>query len=133
MPNKALSPMWAKAPLVHLHFPRLLLSIAFGALLLALATAAYPLFAAAESSHLTGTEIAKPTVTRYGAGVLYQVRLQRLPFRQAPGENPSPEELGRLFADRMRHPLLGPVISSVLGPEVSASPAAAANRVAPTF
>jgi len=130
MPKKALSPMWAKASLVHLHFPRLLLSLAFGALLLALATGAYPLFNAAESSHLTSTEIAKPTVTRYGAGVLYQVRMQHLPYRQ-PGENPSPDELGRLFADRMWHPLLGPVVSSALGPDVSVSPATAANRVAP--
>src|SRR6266542_1073337 len=97
MPKKALSPMWAKAPLVHLHFPRLLLSLAFGALLLALATGAYPLFNAAESSHLTSPEIAKPTVTRYGAGVLYEVRMQPLPYLQ-PGENPSPDELGRRFA-----------------------------------
>jgi hypothetical protein len=131
MHKKALSPMWAKAPLVHLHSPRLLLSLAFGALLLTLATGAYPLFTAAESSHLTSTEIAKPTVTRYGAGVLYQVQMQRLPYRQAPGENPSPDELGQLFKDRMWHPLLGPVISSVLGPDVSASPATAANPIAP--
>jgi putative ABC transport system permease protein len=131
MRPKAPSPMWAKAPLVHLHFPRLLLSLALGALLLALVTAAYPLFTSAESSHLLRAEIAKPTVTRYGAGVLYQVQMQRLPFRQAPGENPSPEELGRLFADQMWHPLLGPVISSVLGPDVSASPATGANAVAP--
>jgi putative ABC transport system permease protein len=130
MRTKAPSPMWARAPLVHLHFPRLLLSLALGAFLLALVAAAYPLFTSAESSHLLSREIAKPTVTQYGAGVLFQVQMQHLPDPQ-PGEDPSPDELGRLFADRMRHPLLGPVVSSVLGPDVSASPASGANRRAP--
>jgi putative ABC transport system permease protein len=131
MPPKAPNPMWAKAPLVHLHFPRLLLSLALGALLLALVAAAYPLFTSAEASHFISTEIAKPTVTRYGAGVLYRVQMQRLPFRQAPGKNPSPDELGRLFADRMWHPLLGPVTSSVLGPDVSATSDSGPNTHAP--
>jgi putative ABC transport system permease protein len=122
--------MWAKAPLVHLHFPRLLLSLGLGALLLSLVTAAYPLFTSAETSHFISTEIAKPTITRYGAGVLYRVQMQHLPDRQ-PGENPSPDELGRLFADRMWHPLLGPVTSSVLGPDISASSDTGANTLAP--
>jgi hypothetical protein len=130
MRPKAPSPMWAKAPLVHLHYPRLLLSLALGALLLALVAAAYPLFTSAEASHFIKTEIAKPTVTRYGAGVLYRVQMQHLPDRQ-PGEDPSPDELGRLFADRMWHPLLGPVTSSVLGPDVSATSDTGPNTVAP--
>jgi putative ABC transport system permease protein len=123
--------MWAKAPLVHLHFPRLLLSLALGALLLALVAAAYPLFTSAEASHFISSEIAKPTVRRYGAGVLYQVQMQHLGRDWEPGENPSPDELGRLFADRMWHPLLGPVTSSVLGPDVSATSDTGPNTIAP--
>jgi len=37
-------PLWSKAPLVLLRYPGLFVSIAVGALLLALAASAYPLF-----------------------------------------------------------------------------------------
>jgi putative ABC transport system permease protein len=100
-----------------------LLSLAFGALLLALAVSAYPLFISAETNHLVNAEIARPTVTRYGAGVLYQVRDEHLPYRIGEGETLPPDQLGERFSARMWDPLLGPTIASVLGPEMSAAPA----------
>lgn len=125
MPNsRALSPLWTKAPLLLVRFPRLLLSLAFGTFLLALAVSGYPLFISAETNHLVNAEIAKPTVTRYGAGVLYRVQDEHLPYTVAEGEALSPDQLGERFSARMWDPLLGPTIATVLGPEMSASPEA---------
>ncbi|HEV8420776.1 MAG TPA: hypothetical protein VGR13_05420, partial [Actinomycetota bacterium] len=118
MPNKALSPMWAKAPLVHLHFPRLLLSLAFGALLLALATAAYPLFISSRTTDFVMTAISNPLVTRTGAGIEY--RIENLPLHHS--RLPSPGIIGARFKDLMaEESLLGPTVAGMLGPEVSIS------------
>src|SRR6266545_3638545 len=118
MPNKALSPMWAKAPLVHLHFPRLLLSLAFGALLLVLATAAYPLFISSRTTDFVMVAISNPLVTRTGAGIEY--RIENLPLHQS--RLPSPGIIGARFKDLMaEESLLGPTVAGMLGPEVSIS------------
>jgi putative ABC transport system permease protein len=118
MPNKALSPMWAKAPLVHLHFPRLLLSIAFGALLLALATAAYPLFISSRTTDFVMAAIEDPLVTRAGAGIEYRIE-NLAPHRS---RFPSPAVIGARFEDTMAgEPLFGPVVAGSLGPELSIS------------
>ena len=118
MPNKALSPMWAKAPLVHLHFPRLLLSLAFGALLLALATAAYPLFISSRTTDFVMIAISNPLVTRTGAGIEY--RIENLPLHHS--RLPSPRIIGARFNDLMaEESLLGPTVAGMLGPEVSIS------------
>jgi hypothetical protein len=65
------NPLWVKSPLALIRFPGLLASIVLGALLLALAAAAYPLFISASASNLLASNISNPTVTRYLAGVSY--------------------------------------------------------------
>jgi putative ABC transport system permease protein len=115
----------------------LFLSLGFGAFLLTVAVASYPLFISAQTTRLVSKEIAKPEVTRYGAGVLYQVdaeydRMLAGELRFFPGlarsrqfgfggKGFSPARLGREFSAAMgRTSLLGSVIESVLGPEMFA-------------
>ncbi|MGA9159954.1 MAG: FtsX-like permease family protein [Actinomycetota bacterium] len=65
-------PLWSKAPLVLLRYPGLFISIAVGALLLALAASAYPLFISASASQLVKARIDDPTYTRWAVGMLYR-------------------------------------------------------------
>jgi hypothetical protein len=53
-------PLWSKAPLVLLRYPGLFVSIAVGALLLALAASAYPLFISSSASELVAARIHDP-------------------------------------------------------------------------
>jgi putative ABC transport system permease protein len=118
MPKEALSPIWAKAPLVHLRFPRLMLALAFGALLLALATTAYPLFISSQTSDFVMVAVSNPLVTRSGAGIEY--RIENLPLHHS--RLPSPGIIGARFTDLMaEESLLGPTVAGMLGPEVSIS------------
>jgi hypothetical protein len=61
-------PLWSKAPLLLLWFPGLFVSIAVGALLLALAASAYPLFISASASELVKARIDDPSYTRWPSG-----------------------------------------------------------------
>src|SRR5262245_44907335 len=65
-------PVWSKAPFVLLRYPGLFVSIAVGALLLALAAAAYPLFISASASELVRARIHDPSYTRWAVGEFYR-------------------------------------------------------------
>ena len=67
------NPLWVKAPIVLLRYPGLFVALAVGSMLLALAAAAFPLFVSATASDLLRSEIAKPSLTRYGAGIGFRV------------------------------------------------------------
>src|SRR5512138_1378074 len=65
-------PLWSKAPFVLLRYPGLFVSIAVGALLLALAAAAHPLFISASASELVRARIHDPAYTRWAVGMMYR-------------------------------------------------------------
>jgi putative ABC transport system permease protein len=65
-------PLWFKAPFVLFHYPGLFVSIAVGALLLALAASAYPLFISASASELVKARIQEVSSTRWAAGMMYR-------------------------------------------------------------
>jgi putative ABC transport system permease protein len=65
-------PLWSKAPFVMLRYPGLFASLAVGALLLALAAAAYPLFISASASELLAAKIDDPAYTRWAAGLMFR-------------------------------------------------------------
>src|SRR4029453_1626578 len=65
-------PLWSKAPLVLLRYPGLFVSIAVGALLLALAASAYPLFISSSASELVAARIHDPAYTRWAVGMMYR-------------------------------------------------------------
>jgi putative ABC transport system permease protein len=65
-------PLWSKAPFVLFRYPGLFVSIAVGALLLALAASAYPLFISASASELVRGRIHDPSYTRWAVGEFYR-------------------------------------------------------------
>jgi hypothetical protein len=65
-------PLWSKAPFVLFHYPGLFVSIAVGALLLALAASAYPLFISASASELVKAQIQEVSSTRWAVGMMYR-------------------------------------------------------------
>ena len=65
-------PLWSKAPFVLFRYPGLFVSLAVGALLLALAAAAYPLFISASASELIAAKIDDPAYTRWAAGMMFR-------------------------------------------------------------
>jgi len=88
-------PLWSKAPLVLLPFPGLFVSIAVGALLLAVAASAYPLFMSASASELVKARIDDPSYTRWAVGITYRNGAMPLP---GPGRNGDVEpRVDRLF------------------------------------
>ena len=70
--SRAADPLWSKAPLVLLRYPGLFVSIAVGALLLALAASAYPLFISSSASELVAARIHDPSYTRWAVGMMYR-------------------------------------------------------------
>src|SRR4030095_2409730 len=66
------NPLWSKAPFVLFHYPVLFVSIAVGALLLALAASAYPLFISASASELVKARIQEVPSTRWAVGMMYR-------------------------------------------------------------
>ena len=110
------SPLWVKAPLVLLRYPGLFVALAVGSMLLALAAAAYPLFVSATASNLLRSEIEKPGVTSYGAGIGFRVGGVPLP---APGtEDPDEPSVrtGQAFTDLVSSSIyLEPVQETTLG------------------
>jgi putative ABC transport system permease protein len=128
---RARNPLWTKAPVVLFRFPGLLTALVVGALLLSLAASASPLFLAATSSGQVRSEIGLGVVTRYGAGVAYVTKDQRLNlFIPGVGHVRSRQE--ELFTERVsQNPDLGPPIRSVLGPIVTLTPAKGRPRGGP--
>jgi putative ABC transport system permease protein len=113
-------PLWSKAPLVLLHYPGLFVSIAVGALLLALAASAYPLFISASASELVKARIDDPSYTRWAVGMTYRNGSMPLPGPGRLGDvEPRADELfDRLVATS---PYLGDPVESALGTVVPVS------------
>lgn len=117
-------PLWSKAPFVLLRYPGLFVSIAVGALLLALAAAAYPLFISASASELVRARIHDPSYTRWAVGMMY--RNGALPLEGFGPRADVPGDVGRLFEGFVaRDPYLGTTVASALGKVV---PVAVAGR-----
>jgi len=113
-------PLWSKAPLVLLRFPGLFVSIAVGALLLALAASAYPLFISASASELVKARIDDPSYTRWAVGMMYRNGAMPLP---GPGRDGDVEpRVDRLFESLIASsPYLGDPVESALGKVVPVS------------
>ncbi|HSD49479.1 MAG TPA: ABC transporter permease [Actinomycetota bacterium] len=107
-------PLWSKAPLVLLRYPGLFVSIAVGALLLALAASAYPLFISASASELVKARIDDPTYTRWAVGMMYRNGAMPLrgPHRHGDVE-PRADALFRSFV--AADPYLDPPVASAMG------------------
>jgi putative ABC transport system permease protein len=115
-------PLWLRSPLVLLRFPALFGALTLGTLLLCAAAVVLPLFVSATTSELLTKQIEEPTVTRYGAGVLF--RSQQLPFRVTVpnGREPMYDAMATAFGSAVAEdPAYGAPISSVLGPVVTIS------------
>jgi putative ABC transport system permease protein len=109
-------PLWRRSPLALRRHPGVLLAIAFGAALLALAVSAYPLFISSTSTELVGHLLNDPAMTRYGAGATYSrpsVGLSSL--ADAGSSEPARDRVDELF--RRTGSFLGPTI---VGAEASA-------------
>ena len=76
------TPCGRRRRFVLLRYPGLFVSIAVGALLLALAASAYPLFISASASELVKARIDDPTYTRWAVGMMY--RNGAMPLRGSP-------------------------------------------------
>jgi putative ABC transport system permease protein len=116
--------------------PALLSAVTLGAFLLAVAAAAYPLFMSATASELVRGAVARPSITRYGAGLTFT-------FRDLPVEpvellgrsdttpallSPTPTDLGEPFRElAATSPVLGDPVESILGNPVVVS---AGGRIA---
>ena len=70
--DRGVDPLWSKAPFIMFRYPGLFASLAVGALLLALAAAAYPLFISASASELLAAKIEDPAYTRWAAGLMFR-------------------------------------------------------------
>ena len=107
-------PLWSKAPLVLLRYPGLFGSIAVGALLLALAASAYPLFISSSASELVAARVHDPSYTRWAVGMMY--RNGALPL---PGPGPDGDIEPRFDAIfeglAAPSPYLGDPLESALG------------------
>jgi putative ABC transport system permease protein len=120
-------PLWSKAPLVLLRYPGLFVSIAVGALLLALAASAYPLFISSSASELVAARIHDPAYTRWAVGMMYRNGALPLPGPDRHGDiEPRVDAiLEGLFASS---PYLGDPLESALGPVTPISVAGELER-----
>jgi hypothetical protein len=124
-------PLWSKAPFVLLRYPGLFVSIAVGALLLALAAAAYPLFISASASELVQARIHDPSYTRWAVGMMY--RNGALPLEGFGPHADVPGDVGKLFDGFVaRDPYLGTKYVSALGKVVPVSVAGAPGETRDT-
>jgi putative ABC transport system permease protein len=101
-----------------LRYPGLFASLAVGALLLALAAAAYPLFISASASELLAAKIADPAYTRWGAGLMFRNGVLPLGdgVRVSGRTERSDEEFARLVAT---NPFLAPPVRTAITVRVS--------------
>jgi putative ABC transport system permease protein len=112
---------WRASPFLLLRFRALFAAITIGALLLALAVAAYPLFTAASAGQLLRNAVERPSITRYAAGLTFT-------FRDLPLE---PVDLDRQFRSpavgaldepfrelAAASPILGDPIQAILGDDL---------------
>ena len=107
-------PLWSKAPFVLLRYPGLFVSIAVGALLLALAAAAYPLFISASASEMVRGRIQDPSYTRWAVGMMY--RNGALPLEGFGKHADTAGDVGGLFQGFVaRDPFVGRTYESALG------------------
>src|SRR5215211_1665046 len=113
--SRGADPLWSKAPLLLLRYPGLFVSIAVGALLLALAASAYPLFISASASELVAARIHDPSYTRWGVGMMYRNGALPLP---GPGRHGDVEPEVDTLIERLMgpSPYLGDPVESALGP-----------------
>ena len=117
------NPVWRKAPASLLRHPTLFASLALGAFLVVISTAAYPLFLSASGSALVTSEIDNPTVTRFGAGITYTVTNVRLAEPSPDGEGLLIDRRRQVFAQIMRaSPVIGPVVEQAMGDEITVTP-----------
>jgi hypothetical protein len=108
-------PLWSKAPLVLLRYPGLFVSIAVGALLLALAASAYPLFISSSASELVAARIHYPSYTRWAVGMMYRNGALPLPGPDRHGD--IEPRIDAIFQGLVApSPYLGDPLESALGP-----------------
>ena len=121
------NPLWSKAPFVLFQYPGLFVSIAVGALLLALAASAYPLFISASASELVKARIQEMPSTRWAVGMMY--RKGALPL-SGPGVHGRTEaRVDPLFDGLVaQSPYLADPLESALAGLVSISAAGAGTR-----
>jgi putative ABC transport system permease protein len=112
--HAAIDPLWRRAPTVLFRLPALFAAVAFGAMLLAGALAAYPLFMSATTSELVDAAIGRPTIGRYAGGMTY--RSAGLPIgRGDAGATPRYERLDAAFrAVSSESPVLGEPVAALL-------------------
>src|SRR5262245_42971427 len=120
-------PLWSKAPVLLLRYPGLFVSIAVGALLLALAASAYPLFISASASELVAARIHDPAYTRWGVGMMYRNGALPLPGSDRDGDIES--RVDAIFEGLVGpSPYLGVPLESALGPATPISVAGEHER-----
>lgn len=117
--TSAINPLWARAPFALLRYPGLFAAITGGALLLALAAAAFPLFLSASQAALLRAGIDDRLVTPYGAGISYSRTNVRLEA-EGPGGGLLHDEMDAAFdALAAEGVALAPPIAYVFGAEAS--------------
>ncbi len=106
-------PLWRKAPTRLIRYPALLAALALGALLVAVASTAYPLFLSASESDLLGSAIRSAGFTPYGSGLAY--RSTHIPLdATAPNSGSLLSEREDAFAElQSRDPGFGPIVQSM--------------------
>ncbi len=115
-------PLWVRSPFVLLRFPALLGALTLGTLLLCAAAVVLPLFISATTSELLARRIDDPTVTRYGAGVLFRSEQLPLDATVPGGREPLFDAMTGAFTSRVAAgPWYGDPVASVLGPVVRIS------------
>ena len=109
-------PLWKKAPTRLARHPAMLVAVAFGAMLVAVVSTAYPLFLSASDSDILASTVAGSDFTRYGAGLGY--RSTNVPFdADAPDQGSLLQERQESFSGfASDNPGFGPTADSLLGP-----------------
>ncbi len=125
--------LWRASPFLLLRFRALFAAIGIGALLLALAVAAYPLFTAASASQLFRNAVDRPSITRYAAGLTFTFR--DLPLQPVQLErrfrSPAVGALDEPFRElAAASPILGEPIRAILGDDLEVT--ASGHRVTQT-
>ncbi|HEX6208793.1 MAG TPA: FtsX-like permease family protein [Actinomycetota bacterium] len=111
------NPLWTTAPSALLHSPGLWTAVAAGTLLLAVAATFAPAFLSATERELLAREIDDPSVTRYGAGISFEI--SSLPLDRTVRGRPLHVGQRRVFSGRVSEDRrLAAVVEGILSPEV---------------